>query len=90
MTNPTPALEVRGIGRRFGGLVALRDVKTLTNLLTGREIPSIKAGPASAEIRGKVIDQLITASDGAVLILRLIDTKKLDKPLADRASALAI
>ncbi len=71
-------------------LVALRDVKTLTSLLTGREIPGVKAGPASAEIRAKVVDQLSTASDGAVLLLRLIDTKKLDKPLADRAIALAI
>ena len=84
----SPDADVRDAALR--SLVALRDVKTLTNLLTGREIPSVKGSPASAEVRGKVIDQLITASDGAVLILRLIDTKKLDKPLADRAIALAV
>ncbi len=65
-------------------------MKLLTNLLTGRELSSIKTGPVSADVRGKVLDQLMAASDGAVLILRLIDTMKLEMPLAARAIALAV
>jgi putative membrane-bound dehydrogenase-like protein len=62
-------------------LVTLRDTKTLVTLLTGRDNPKLKE---------QATDQLMTTSDGAVFILRLIDTKKIDKPLADRAIAAAV
>jgi putative heme-binding domain-containing protein len=71
-------------------LVALRDAKLLTALIAGQELPQVKNGPAPAELRQKLVDLLMGTSDGAVLLLRLIDTKKIDKPLAERAIAAAI
>lgn len=63
-------------------LVTLRDTKTLGALLTGSDKP--------APLKQQATDQLMATSDGAVFILRLIDTKKLDKALADRAIRAAV
>lgn len=74
-------------------LVLLRDQKSLTALLT-EDVP---AGDRTAgarqslySLQPKLTDLLMNSSDGAVLLLRLIDTKKLDKALADRAIAAAV
>ncbi|MBS0261705.1 MAG: c-type cytochrome, partial [Planctomycetes bacterium] len=72
-------------------LVTLRDVKALTALITGQDPPGVTgAGKLPDELRGRLADQLMSSSDGAVLVLRLIDTKKLDKSLSDRAIAAAV
>jgi putative membrane-bound dehydrogenase-like protein len=71
-------------------LVSLRDAKTLTALLTGRPVPSIKAEPLCFESRRQLVDLLMNSSDGAVLLLRLIDTKKMDHRLNERAIAAAV
>lgn len=80
--------EVREAAAR--ALVALQDVKSLTALVTGQPLPQGPAGAAPAETRAKLVDRLMNSSAGAVLLMRLIDTKKLDKPLAGRAIAAAI
>ncbi|HEY3964509.1 MAG TPA: PVC-type heme-binding CxxCH protein [Planctomycetaceae bacterium] len=75
----------------LAALVTLRDVKTLTALLTGQDPPGLAGGgKLPNELRTKLIERLMGSSDGAVLLLRLIDTKKLDKALADRAIAAAV
>ena len=80
--------DVRAAALR--ALVSLRNVKTLTALLTGQDPPGAAGhGKLPDELRQQLADQLMGSSDGAVLILRLIDTKKLEKPLADRAIAAA-
>jgi len=71
-------------------LVSLRDAKMLTLLLTGKQVPSVKAEPLCVESRNKLVDLLMNSSDGAVLLLRLIDTKKLDHRLNERAIAAAV
>lgn len=63
-------------------LVTLRDTKTLGSVLTAADRP--------APLKQQATDQLMATSDGAVFLLRLIDTKKLDKSLADRAIAGAV
>jgi putative membrane-bound dehydrogenase-like protein len=72
-------------------LVTLRDIKTLSALVIGQDPPGIiGGGKLPGELRAKLTDQLMASSDGAVLVLRLIDTKKLDKLLTDRAIAAAV
>jgi putative heme-binding domain-containing protein len=68
-------------------LVSLRDARTLTGFLTGQDSAPVKG---VAEMRATLVDLLMNSSDGAVLLLRLIDTKKLDKGLGERAIAAAI
>lgn len=63
-------------------LVTLRDTKSLGALLADGKKP--------AALKQQAADQLMASSDGAVFLLRLIDTKKLEKPLADRAIAAAV
>src|SRR5579872_2546477 len=70
-------------------LVSLRDAKSLTALLTGNDNSKAKA-IAAAKTQSLLVDLLMGSSDGAVLLLRLVDTKKLAKPLADRAIAAAV
>ena len=71
-------------------LVSIGDVKSLTAIVTGHPLPGEKAATASPEIRRQLTDMLMNSGTGAVLLLRLIDTKKIDKILADRAVAAAI
>lgn len=73
----------------LAALVTLRDVKTLTALVTGQDAATA-GGKLPGELRSKLADLLMASSDGAVLMLRLIDTKKLDKALAERAIAAAV
>jgi putative membrane-bound dehydrogenase-like protein len=68
-------------------LVALRDAKLLTKVLTAAEI--LSEDPNVVDTRRQVLDQLLTSSDGAILILRLIESKKLHDMLAKRAIVLA-
>jgi len=71
-------------------LVSLRDARTLTALVTGQNPPGVQGSrKLPDELRNQLTDQLMGSSDGAVLILRLIDTKKLDKAISDRAIAMA-
>jgi putative membrane-bound dehydrogenase-like protein len=85
----TKIAELREAALR--GLVAVRDARSITALIAWgqQRDPRFKATGRS-EIQSKLLDLLMTTSDGAVLVLRLIDTKKLDKPLANRAIAAAI
>jgi putative membrane-bound dehydrogenase-like protein len=64
-------------------LAAVRDVRSISAILRGQ-------GNPPPEARTTLIDLVMNTSDGAVLVLRLIDTKKLDKTLADRAIAAAV
>ncbi|RPI89982.1 MAG: hypothetical protein EHM42_02105, partial [Planctomycetaceae bacterium] len=67
----------------IAGLVALRDTRSAGRVLTG-ELPS--QGTTGEEL----LDGLMQTSDGGVFVLRLIDTGKLPRKLADRAIAAAV
>jgi putative membrane-bound dehydrogenase-like protein len=82
----SPDVDIRDAAIRT--MVSMRQPKSLTWLLTEPEL--LKDGPDYVETRGKLLDQLMLSSDGPVLLLRLIDTKKLDKALSDRAIAAAV
>src|SRR5262249_41059461 len=82
----SPDAEVRDAAIR--ALATIREPKLLITLLTDPEV--LKEGSKVGESRGRLLDQLMASSDGAVLVLRLIDTKKLDKALANRAIAAAV
>ena len=72
-------------------LVAMREVKSVTAFVTGVVPAGVEgAGKLPADLQKKLVDQLMVSSDGAVLLLRLIDTKKLDKGLSERAIAAAV
>lgn len=63
-------------------LVVLRDTK---------ELGALFAAPASsAALKQQAADLLMTSSDGALFLLRLIDTKKLDQKLTSRVVAAAV
>lgn len=63
-------------------LVTLRDMKTIGELLAAKQVPT--------PVKQLLTDQLAGTSDGAVFLLRLIDTNKLDKQLAARTIAAAV
>ncbi|MCY2962483.1 MAG: PQQ-dependent sugar dehydrogenase, partial [Planctomycetota bacterium] len=67
----------------IAGLVALRDNKSVGALLASDS-------GASAATRESLVDGLMQSSDGGVFLLRLIDTRKLNQKLADRAIAAAV
>ena len=63
-------------------LITIREPKTVTNLLTDNTVP--------VAARQEVAEGLVRSIDGAILLLRLIDTKKLDKGLADQTIVAAV
>lgn len=63
-------------------LVVLRETKVLGALLGDKR--------RAAGLKQQAADLLMASSDGAVFLFRLVDTKKLDKPLADKVIAAAI
>ena len=65
------------------GLVALRDTVSAGKLLAADS----GAAPATRE---RLVDGLMQSSDGAVFLMRFLDTGKLAQPLAKRAIAAAI
>lgn len=63
-------------------LVTLRDTKAIGELLAAKPVPP--------RVKQQLTDLFVATTDGAVYVLRLIDTKKLEKSLADRAIAAAV
>ena len=64
-------------------LADVRDSRSISALLSGQ-------GNPPPDARATLLERVMSTSDGAVLVLRLIDTKKLEKSLADQAIAAAI
>ncbi|HTI49746.1 MAG TPA: c-type cytochrome, partial [Planctomycetaceae bacterium] len=71
-------------------LVSVRDAKSLTALLTGGPVPPLRNTVLPVATRSQLVDLLMNSSDGAVLLLRLIDTNKLEKSLGERAVTAAV
>jgi putative membrane-bound dehydrogenase-like protein len=65
------------------GIVALRDTAVISDLLNA-------SSDVSTGLKRQIAEQVAASSDGAVLLLRLIDTKRLPKDLADRVVALSV
>ena len=65
------------------GLVALRDTVSAAKLLAADS-------GATPSVRDRLVDGLMQSSDGAVFLLRSLDTGKLPQPLAKRAIAAAV
>lgn len=66
----------------LAGLILQKESQALGELLLSKEQP--------ADVKQKIIDGMMQSSDGSVFVLRMLDTKKLDKALGDRAVAAAI
>lgn len=73
-------LSVRDAALR--GLVALRDTRILGKLLTDSQ--------TTPAVKQQIVDLLMQTSDGAVFLLRLIDTKRLDQDLTAGVVAAAV
>ena len=81
----TKLLEARDPSVRdaaLRGLVAFREIRTLGNLLTD--------ATADAALKERLADLLMQTSDGAVFLLRLVDTKRLERSLGERVITAAI
>jgi putative heme-binding domain-containing protein len=64
------------------GLILQRESVALGELLTQPK--------RDAALKQRIIDGMMQSSDGAVFVLRMLDTKKLDKALGERAVAAAV
>ncbi len=97
----TKVAELRDAALR--AIVAVRDMRSIGAILQwGRGVPDRLAGFAvhftetitktspRPELQSRLLDLVMNTSDGAVLVLRLIDTQKLDKELTKRAIAAAV
>ena len=78
MSSPSAPVKAAALN----GLILQKESQALGELLVSKDQPT--------EIKQKIVDGMMQSSDGSVFVLRMLDTKKLDQPLGDRAIAAAI
>lgn len=66
----------------LNSLVAIRDIATLGKILTGTDF--------GAEVQQETVDRLVLSSDGAIYLLRLVETNRLNQSLNARVIEAAI